>query len=169
MEKLHDLAAAHEAKALVKILHKIKPVMNYIDGPITTREAWITSDDVKIRDDAHYKEPGIVLVNNFSSTRRPDDPAWLDYIGYKVIFTRSGKIIQLERSGGWCEQHGKQSFWSSETSEISISPEFAKKHFKECLASIMNVTENAIARTKDKRSILRRRLSLLKKVESILK
>src|ERR1700722_18865439 len=70
VKELQELIGKHEANALSQVLDKVKPVMEWIDGPITTREEWVASDNPRDRQTFYYKEPGIVLVNNFESTVR---------------------------------------------------------------------------------------------------
>src|SRR5438105_10232760 len=94
VSELTELIGKHEANALAQVLDKVKPVMEWIDGPITTREEWVASDNPRDRQTFYYKEPGIVLVNNFESTVR-DAHGRMNYSGYKMVFTRSGKLVQL--------------------------------------------------------------------------
>ncbi len=164
--ELGDLVGKHEAQALEALLQRMKPVMPYIDGPITTREEWVSSDNPRDRQSFYYKEPGIVLVNNFESTVR-DPHGRLSYSGYKIAYTRSGKLVQLDRRGSWSDG-AQASYWSSDAHELDISPEFAERHIQECVRSIATSLERAAVQQKQKKEELRGRLEVLREVAKLL-
>jgi hypothetical protein len=163
---LQELIGKHEANAMAQVLERVKPVMEWIDGPITTREEWVDSDNPRDRQTFYYKEPGIVLVNNFESTVR-DAHGRMNYSGYKIAFTRSGKLVQLDRRGSFAEG-ASGSYWSSDAHELDITPEFAERYFQEALRSIVAAVERAIARQRGRRDELQQRLRLLKDVARML-
>jgi hypothetical protein len=166
--EFQDLVSKHEASSLAQILNRVKPVMEYIDGPIATREEWVYSDNPRDRQTFYYKEPGIVLVNNFESTVR-DAHGRMNYSGYKVIFTRSGKLVQLDRRGSISDSaQGQGSFWSSDAHELDVTTEFAERHLQECLRSIVAAIERATERQRARRDILKDRLRVLKEVSRLL-
>ncbi len=165
VKELSEAVSLHEANALATILERLKPVMEYIDGPITTREEWV-ADKPHDKQTFYYKEPGIVLVNNFESTVR-DPHGRMQYSGYKICFTRSGRLVQLDRRGQWSEdQH--ESFWSSEAHELELTPELASRHLPECLNSIVAAIERALHIHRQKRDALIRRLRLLRAIARAL-
>ncbi|RME70670.1 MAG: hypothetical protein D6776_11355 [Planctomycetota bacterium] len=166
VKELADAVSRHEANALSTILDRLKPVMEYIDGPITTREEWVASDKPHDKQTFYYKEPGIVLVNNFESTVR-DPHGRMQYSGYKICFTRSGRLVQLDRRGQWSEdQH--DSYWSSEAHEVELTPELASRHLPECLASIVAAIERALHTHRERRDALVKRLRLLRAIARAL-
>ncbi|GIW71337.1 MAG: hypothetical protein KatS3mg102_0879 [Planctomycetota bacterium] len=166
VKELGEAVEKHEASALAHLLERIKPVMEYIDGPITTREEWVASDNPRDKQTFYYKEPGIVLVNNFESTVR-DAHGRMVYSGYKIIYTRSGKLVQLDRRGTWSEgEH--DTFWSSEAHEIELTPELASRHLPECVASIVAAIERAVHTHRQRREELARRLRLLRAIARAL-
>jgi hypothetical protein len=164
--ELKDLIGKHEANALAQVLDKLKPIMQWIDQPITTREEWVASDNPRDRQTFYYKEPGIVLVNNFESTVR-DAHGRMNYSGYKIAFTRSGKLVQLDRRGSFSEG-ATTNYWSSDAHELDITPEFAARHLPEVLRSVVNAIERAVATQRAKRDELQQRLKVLKEVARML-
>lgn len=168
-ERFTELVAKHEARTLKALLGRIAPIMPYIDGPVPTREEWVGPDEPTAKQDRrtfHYKEPGIVLVNNFESTVRDDDGK-MRYAGYKVAFTRSGKLVQLDRLGSWDEDQSK-AFWSSDAHELEVDADFAERHLTECVASITQAVERGIKRQREHRDVLRGRLAMLKALGRII-
>jgi hypothetical protein len=159
VKELSEAVGKHEANALSTILERLKPVMEYVDGPITTREEWVSSDKPHDKQTFYYKEPGVVLVNNFESTVR-DAHGRMQYSGYKICFTRSGRLVQLDRRGQWSEdQH--DSFWSSEAHELDLNADLASRHLPECLSSILGAIDRACQSNRQRREALVKRLRLL--------
>jgi hypothetical protein len=166
VSELQVLIGKHEANALAQVLERVKPVMEWIDGPITTREEWVASDNPRDRQTFYYKEPGIVLVNNFESTVR-DAHGRMNYSGYKIAFTRSGKLVQLDRRGSFSEGNSG-SFWTSDAHELDITPEFAERHLLEVIRSIVAAVERAIGQQRARREEVTARLKVLKDVARML-
>jgi hypothetical protein len=114
----------------------------------------------------YYKEPGIVLVNNFESTIR-DGHGRMNYAGYKMVFTRSGKLVQLDRRGSFADA-AAPSYWTSDAHELDITPEFAQRHLLEILRSVIGAIERAGDRQRARRDELKTRLKLLQEVAFML-
>lgn len=164
--ELQELIGKHEANALAQVLDRVKPVMEWVDGPITTREEWVASDNPRDRQTFYYKEPGIVLVNNFESTVR-DAHGRMNYSGYKMIYTRSGKLVQLDRRGSFSDGTSA-SYWSSDAHELDVTPEFGERHLLEVVRSVVAAVERAIGQQKQRREELQSRLRVLKDVARML-
>jgi len=168
--EFQDLVSKHEMSALTKVLERVKPIMPHIDGPIATREEWVYSDNPRDRQTFYYKEPGIVLVNNFESTIR-DPHGRMSYAGYKIIFTRAGKLVQLDRRGSFSDGAQSQtqaSFWSTDAHELDVTPEIAERHLQEIVRSIVAALDRAVHRQSDRREALKERLRILKDVAAML-
>ena len=163
---LQELIGKHEANALTQVLDRVKPVMEWIDGPITTREEWVASDNPRDRQTFYYKEPGIVLVNNFESTVR-DAHGRMNYSGYKIVFTRSGKLVQLDRRGSFADG-ASASYWSSDAHELDVTAEFAARHLQEIVRSVVAAVERAVGQQRARRDEFQGRLKMLKDVARML-
>jgi hypothetical protein len=165
--EFEQLIGKHELRALARLLEKVESVMDLIDGPITTREGWVGEGPTDGPPRAfYYKEPGIALVNSFAS--QVGDDHEMNYSGFKVVFTRSGKLVQLDRIGQWNEGEQKDTFWSSDAHEIELDPTFASNHLEECVASIVSAIERGAKRHSERRDELIQRLRVLKKVTRML-
>lgn len=173
------LVAKHEVKALRELLDKVRPLMPYMDAPIPTREEWVgpqggglgphglrAPEPSPDRRTHTYKEPGLVLVNNFEATVE-DQSGQMRHSGYKIIFTRSGKLVQLDRMGSWSEER-QSTFWSCDAHEVDVDAEFVERHLGECIGSIAQALERAAKRQRDKREALRERLKMLRAIQRIL-
>lgn len=163
---LTSLVGKYEANSLMAVLNKIKPIMPFIDGPLATREEWVSSDNPGDRQTFYYKEPGIVLVNNFESTVR-DPHGRMVYSGYKICFTRSGKLVQLDRRGAWSDTRAGN-YWSSDAHELDITSDLASRHLPECVRAVVNAMERSVASHREKREDLRKRIALLKGIAHAL-
>jgi hypothetical protein len=161
-----ELVAQHESRAFRAILDRVRPIMEIIDSPIPTREEWVASDEPGDKQTFYYRERGVILVNNFESTIQNDRDR-MSYSGYKIVFTRSGKLIRLDRTGSWSVGN-RSNFWSSEAHEVDCDAEFAERHLEEGLTSVVHAVDRAQKRQREHRKKLRRRLKLLRAVAYML-
>ncbi len=156
----------HEKVVLERLLDVLRPIVRFLDGEIIIRENWMAGRLGAAS--AHYPEHGIVLVNNFSSQNDPNNQNVVNFTGYKVLLTRSGRLVKVSRTGVWQKSGGEDSFWSIESMEIPVSDEFARDHLQEVVQSIMNHVSEAKVRVAEHKGEMEARLNLIKDVRRLL-
>jgi hypothetical protein len=163
-------ATEQETEALTAIIAMVKPVMRYIDVPIRTY-AFHAGQQYHSWQYEHLDERGIILVNNFTEkySDYPDDRDTRgDYIGDRLVLTRSGKLVRLVRSGDWSRWQGEGSQWNAKVTEITAEEAVKRYGLTEIMQNMVAAFKDAIKKAETKQKTLGSRLETLEQVKNIL-
>ncbi len=166
LDSYAELVHKHEKAVLDELLDVLRPIVRYLDDEIPIRETWMAGR--LGGSSAAYPERGMVLVNNFSSQNDPQNEKIVNFTGYKVILTRTGRLVKVSRTGVWKKTGGEDSFWSIESLEIPVTEEFAKQHLQEVVESVMHHIAEARDMVQLKKREMEARLNLIKDVRKML-
>lgn len=166
LDSYADLVHKHEKAILKKLLDMLVPIVRYIDDEIVIREAWMAGRLGGKH--VHYPERGIVLVDNFSSQNDAQDEQVVNFTGEKVILTRSGRLVQVSRTGVWRKSGGEDSFWSIEALEIPVTEDFARDNLAEIVQSIFRHIDGAKERVAANKRDMEQRLALIRNIKEML-
>lgn len=164
--KLKEEVTEKEADALGKILDKVKPVVQYFDYPIEDGRHHSGHQLHKWRV-FHYKEPGIVLVDNFSQEYTDKDWRGI-YTGSQLILTRSGALVILNRKGEWSNWQGEESYWDASATEVLPDEAIRRFGFAEIVKGLVDEFKQALIRAEKKQETLEARMALLEQVRAVL-
>lgn len=155
-----------EAEVLEALLSKIKPVMRHIDKRIKTANSYLVGCDYG-EENEYLDEHGITLFDCFGRTQTGELESVFD--GEQLVFTRSGKLIELTRSGDYEIWEGEKCAWKSHLREMTVLEVAEEYHLAELVDSITEAMNEAIKATETKKRTLSSRLEKINEVKEILK
>ena len=170
IDELEREVASREADALRDLLAEVQPLLPHLVRPVSIREPWLVGRGEPAGVTGVWREKGVVLVQSFQQDR--SDDGRISHNGSLLVLTESGRLVELELDGAWTEQRGGGAVdarWRVDAQERSIDPEFAKAHLRPILTGLLDALKEALVRGRADREELRRRLSILDEVDSLLR
>lgn len=167
IDELEREVASREAVALRELLAEVQPLLPHLVRPVSIREPWLVGRELS---GGTWREKGVVLVQSFQQDR--GDDGRIVHNGKMLVLAESGRLVELELVGSWTEQRGGGAVdarWRVEAQERPIEPAFAKTNLRPILTGLLDALKEALVRGRADREELRRRLTILDEVDSLLR
>lgn len=175
IEKLEATVLSSEFVTLDDIITSIKPILRFIDERIQiySWEAWNAKTERTF-----HSEKGICLIDEYDLNYTGEYPFrdnYWDYRGYQIWLTRSGKILEFNRTGTGSAWQRDSASWSAKigaeltTKELlTHNKDHSNYDFDYFLNTIMEAIQKVSKAYENKRPILKKRIENLEQIKNAL-
>jgi hypothetical protein len=151
-----------EIQVFERLIDSLKRITRQVDVPLAIGHYW-SGYESEDPEEEYYSERGLVLADRFSERSRGNNPEG-KYKGTRLCLTRSGKLIEIERSGFWSKREKQESSWSSTVMDITPAEAMAEYDLEEILDTVKTGMRISIERARKKQEYLGERLSELDEI-----
>lgn len=162
LQSVVEQAFKDETKAFEWLLAQLRPVILHVDVPLTINYYW-SGFESQEPEEEYYSERGLILADRFRKryARSGDEGR---YEGTRLCLTRSGKLIEIERSGFFSERQNEESYWASTVMDIKPPEAMAEYDLEEVVEKVTVEIEISIERARKRQEHLGERLSKLQQM-----
>jgi hypothetical protein len=153
-----------EAEALVKILERIKPMLEAIAYK-TPNGYYSSGQQFHKEKNSYFDERGLVLIDEFKEECTDRDTRG-DFTGRRLVLFQDGRLMAFERRGDWSRWQGESSNWQAEDEE-DLSPQEAVRRYglKRIVEGLANEIKESSEGLQKKLAGYEERLAMIRKVQ----